>query len=266
MIHIIFGAPGKGKSCFQAYRAKTLFQSAGISLISSCRSRIDKARADGHALSYPDRVPIFSDFPMRFKSGYGKRYNTYYINGYYLGLPNPDQPVMFVPPGSVIFLSEAQRYYYSRQSKTFPAWVARFYEMHRHFGLEIYMDVQRPILIDANIRELCEHFVEIVELTHETSAFGRIVGTRWKCREWTNWASVAEYLAAPETTNYSETEYANHGNIFDCYNSFSYFGDFLPTERDKDFDYFLHGDQIAQNAYKDFYTISEPRTYRGTKR
>ena len=35
---------------------------------------------------------------------------TYYINGYYLGLPDGENEVMFVPPGSKIFLSEAQRY------------------------------------------------------------------------------------------------------------------------------------------------------------
>ncbi len=265
MIHIIFGAPGKGKSCKQVHFAKELFEKNGMTLMSSCRSKIDKARSYGYPLSYPDRIPIFTDFPMIFKSGFRKTYSPYYINGYYLGLPNDDQNVMFVPPGAVIFLSEAQRYYYSRQSKSFPTWVSRFYEMHRHFGLEIYMDVQRPILIDANIRELCEHFIEIVELNHEINSFGRVISTTWICREWTSWAATAEYLAAPETKNYAETSYFNSGNIFDCYDSFSYFENFLP-HRGQDFDYFLHADIEAQQAYSDYYNLSEPKTYRGGKK
>ena len=126
MIHIIFGGPGKGKSCKQVHFAKELCRKSGRALLADCAARIDRARSEGYALNAPDRPPIFSDFPMRFKTGYETWFETYYVNGYYLGLPNESQDVMYVPPGSVIFLSEAQRYYYSRKSNSFPEWVSRF--------------------------------------------------------------------------------------------------------------------------------------------
>ena len=109
MIHIIFGAPGKGKSCKQVHFAKDLYLTRGRELLRSCMARIDAANAEGYDFSYPDRVPIFSDFPMRFKIGYEKYFSPYFMNGYYLGLPNDTQEVMYVPPGSVIFLSVSEK-------------------------------------------------------------------------------------------------------------------------------------------------------------
>ena len=262
MIHIIFGGPGKGKSSLQACIAKSMFREHGRSIMRNCRAMIDSARADGHELFYPDHVPIFSDFPMRFKTGYEKYRETYFVNGYYLGLPNDSQPVMAVPPGSVIFLSEAQRYYDSRKSKTFPEWVSRFYEMHRHYGLEIYMDVQRPILVDANIRELCEDFIEIVELEHEHNFVGRIDGSVWHCRRWTEWKRVEQYQNTGEK-NFEEFDARNVGNIFDSFNSFTYFGNFLPQE---DFPFLTFSPtEEEKKHYAAYYDITVPKTFRGGK-
>ncbi len=267
MIHIIFGAPGKGKSCKQVHFAKDLYLTRGRELLRSCMARIDAANAEGYDFSYPDRAPIFSDFPMRFKIGYEKYFSPYFINGYYLGLPNDTQEVMYVPPGSVIFLSEAQRYYYSRKSNSFPDWVSRFYEMHRHFGLELYMDVQRSILIDANIRELCEHFVEITGLEHERNFAGLITSSTWTCREWTNWKDVERYLNAGEE-NYAEVTYTNRGNIFRCYDSFSYFDKFLPESGDIELYDHVPPEicrSITDERLRAFYDLSEPQTYRSKK-
>ena len=254
MIHIIFGGPGKGKSSLQVCMAQTLRRNHGRSIMRNCQAMIDAARARGYELSYPDQIPIFSDFPMRFKTGYDKYYETYYVNGYYLGLPNDSQPVMAVPPGSVIFLSEAQRYYDSRKSKTFPEWVSRFYEMHRHYGLDIYMDIQRPILVDANIRELCEEFIEIVDLKHTYNFAGRIDGSEWK--------RVEQYQNTGEK-NFEEFEVKNSGNIFDSFNSFTYFDNFLPGE---DFSFLTFSPtEEERKHYAAYYDPAVPKTFRGGK-
>lgn len=257
MITIIFGAPGTGKSSKQAHIVKQLYREQGRRILDDCRSRIEQINEDnGLSLTVPDRVPIFSDFPITIKSGYEKTYMTYYINGYYLGLPGSENEVMFVPPGSKIFLSEAQRYYDSRKSKTMPDSISRFYEMHRHYGLDIWMDVQRPKLIDANIRELCQHFIEIVKLEHEYDALGRIVKSRWSCREFDTWDKTDRYLSGGEKT-YEETEYVNSGNIFNSYDSFTYFDKFLP-EPERDFCI----SEREREQYAEFWTGSAPKTYR----
>lgn len=266
MIHIIFGSPGKGKSSKQVHFAKDLYLTRGRELLHSCAARVKAFNADGYDLPLPDRVPLFSDFPMRFKVGYEKYFSPYFMNGYYLGLPNDTQPVMTVLPGSVVFLSEGQRYYYSRKANSFPDFVSRFYEMHRHYGLEIYIDVQRPILIDANIRELCEHFIEIVELEHERNFIGLITSSTWKCREWNSWKDVERYQSTGEE-NYEETEYVNRGNIFRCYDSFTYSHKFIPDDGGILFDHLPPEvvRNIPDEQLRAFYDISEPQTYRSKK-
>lgn len=258
MITIIFGAPGTGKSSKEAHFIKQLYHEQGRAILAESRKRIEEINARcGCSLSVPERVPIFSDFPVVIKSGYEKYYETYRVNGFYLGLPNDQQEVMFVPPGSKIFLSEAQRYYDSRKSKTLPGWVSRFYEMHRHYGLDIWMDVQRPNLIDLNIKELCQHFIEIVKLEHEYDALGRIVKSRWCCREFDSWNKTERYLNGGEKT-YEETEYVNVGDVFKLYDSHTYFDKFLPTESR---DFCVSAKEFER--YKDLYEMpGEPETYR----
>jgi zona occludens toxin (predicted ATPase) len=177
-------------------------------------------------------------------------------------------PIMYFPPYSKIFLEEAQRYYDSRQSATFPEFVSRAYEMHRHYGLDIYMDVQRVGLIDKNIRELCRNFIEVQSMQNQVDNMGYITQTVFKCREFKKWTDVNEYLNSGAETTYTETEYVNQGNIFDCFNSYNYFENFVPPDG-KDFNYLeylspadrqkLHG-EIA-----DFYNTSEPKEYRSGK-
>ena len=258
MITIIFGAPGTGKSSKEAHFIKQLYHEQGHAILAESRKRIeDLNERCGYSLSVPERVPIFSDFPVTIKAGYEKYYETYRVNGFYLGLPNEQQEVMFVPPGSKIFLSEAQRYYDSRKSKTLPGWVSRFYEMHRHYGLDIWMDVQRPNLIDLNIKELCQHFIEIVKLEHEYDRMGRILKSKWMCREWDSWNRTERYLNTGEQT-YKETVYVNVGDVFKLYDSHTYFDKFLPVPgRD-----FCVSDREFEE-YRDLYEMpGEPETYR----
>jgi hypothetical protein len=56
-------------------------------------------------------------------------------------------------------------------SKAFPDWQSRWYEQHGHNNLDIWLDTQRPMLIDVNIRELSQ-FVEIVKLDKAFDRFG----------------------------------------------------------------------------------------------
>lgn len=263
MITIVFGAPGVGKSALMTRFIKQLYMEQGRAILSSCQNHIAKINAErGSALTVPDKVPIFSDFKTRFKVGYQKWYETYFINGFYLGMSNDTLNVMTVPPGSKIFLSEAQRYYNSRQSRTMPDFVSRMYEMHRHYWLDIYMDTQRPILIDANIRELCKHFIEVQKLEHETDFAGRILSSKFYCREFLCWSDTEIYLESGAET-YTPTVYENRGNIFNCFDSFNYFDEFVPPEG-KDFDYLPYLSK-SERGNNQFYKLSEPKEYRGSK-
>lgn len=264
-ITIIFGAPGAGKSSLLSYFLKQTYKTQGRALLNYARKQIEARNVLRQSpLELPDQPPIFANYAVEFKTGYEKSFEPYFINGYYLGLPNDRMATQYVPPGSKIFLSEAQRYYDSRKSQTFPDHVSRFFEMHRHYGIDVFMDVQRANLIDLNIKELCKRFIEVQGMKHEKDIAGRIVRTTFSCREFESWHEVEQYLKTGAAT-YHNTTYTNEGDIFRCFNSYSYFEEFLPDEG-KAFNYLRFVKRADKNTIsaidEQFYKMSEPSEYR----
>lgn len=260
MLTIVFGGYGVGKTAFITQRLIEAYEESGEEMLNYARSEIERANGERlKTLTIPSQPPIYCDYNVKIEVQRGEYFEPYYLNGYYFGLPNDKMPTQFVPPGSKIFFDEAQRYYNSRKSMTMPDHVSRAYEMHRHYGLDITMAVQRVMLIDKNIKDLCKHFIEIQSLEHEYNAFGDISKSVWKCREFDNWLAVEEYLNTG-AGNYVETEYTYEGNIFDCYNSFNYFNDFMPREtKNEDFSYLKFKNDGDGSA---FYNRGEPNGYR----
>ena len=267
MITIFTGAPGAGKSSLSALFLKRIYKEEGRKLQKLSAARIDEInKTRRYPLTPPPLPPIYSDFKVKIPAGYKKHYEPYYINGYYMGLANERLKTQFLPPYAKVFLGESQRYYNSRKSGNFPDFVSRFYEMHRHYGLDLYLDVQRVRLIDPNIRELCRNFIEVQGMEHTRDKLGRIIHTVWRCREFSNWQAYEDYLNTGAVT-YKETSYENDGNIFDCYDSFSFFENYLPEDvPGKDISYLKHLTRAearfigADNA--EFYKGGEPAAYR----
>ena len=267
MITIFTGAPGAGKSSLSALFLKRLYKKEGRKLQKLSAARIDEInKTRRYPLTPPPLPPIYSDFKVKIPAGYKKHYEPYYINGYYMGLSNERLKTQFLPPYAKVFLGESQRYYNSRKSGNFPDFVSRFYEMHRHYGLDLYLDVQRVRLIDPNIRELCRRFIEVQGMEHTRDKLRRIIHTVWRCREFSNWQAYEDYLNTGAVT-YKETTYENDGNIFDCYDSFSFFENYLPEDvPGKDISYLKHLTRAEARFIgadkAEFYKGGEPAAYR----
>lgn len=267
MLTIISGVPGAGKSSLNAYFLYSTYREEGRTLLKRCRAKIEELNKTRlHPLTLPAQPPIYSDFKVKFPAGYKKWYEPYFINGYYMGLSNERLKTQFLPPYAKVFLGESQRYYNSRKSGSFPDFVSRFYEMHRHFGLDIYLDVQRVRLIDPNIRELCRRFIEVQGMEHTRDKLGRITRTVWHCREFGNWIDFEDYLNTGADT-YKETTYSYDGNIFDCYDSFSFFENYLPEDvAGNDICYLKHLSRAEARFIgadkAEFYKSGEPVAYR----
>lgn len=266
MITIIFGEPGAGKTSLSAYFLKRLYRTEGDRLRDLCCERIAEDNV-GRAvpLSLPLKPPIFSDYGMKILADYEEEYEPYFINGYYFGLSNENIPTQYVPPCSKVFLSEGQRYFDARKSATFPVWVSRAFEMHRHFGCDIWIDVQREQLIDLNIRTLCKRFIEVRKMEADETENGRITNTKWYCREFTDFVTVERYVEEGIGA-FKETTYENRGNIFRCFDSKNRYADFLP-KNGKDYVYLPHANGEAQKSVPDdlkmFYSFAEPKGFRG---
>jgi hypothetical protein len=266
VITIVFGAPGVGKSALMTHFIKKVYIEEGAALLDQTQAKIEELnRSRDKLLTFPDKPPIFSDYRVKFKVGYEKYYEPYFVNGFYLGLPNDRINTIYLPPYSKVFLSEVQRYYDSRKSKSTPDFISRMYEMHRHYGIDVYMDIQRPMLIDLNIRELCKRFIEVVSMVHTTDYTGEITKTMFHCREFDSWRALETYMENG-TATYTDRAFVNEGNIFRCFNSFNYFDEFLPKDG-KDFNYLPFLSRAEREGLsaekKAFYDQNEPKGYRG---
>lgn len=266
MITIVFGKPGSGKTAYLTADAVKYMNGSA-----ECLELLEQSRAEvqrlNNGFSLPSLSPVYSNYPITVPHGYGKCRVSFYVDGFRLGLDNDSLGVFHVPPYSRIYLAEAQRYYNSRNSRDFPEWVSRFFEEHRHFNLNILLDVQRPGLIDVNIRELCERFVEVVELHHQYDEVGNILATDFILREFSDWKYVDKYLSGGEYTG-ELTRERFFGNVFEHYESRSYFNVFLPPE-DSDFNYVTHpignADVERQFAWQFYPQVAPEGFYRGKK-
>lgn len=237
MITIVFAPPRTGKTCFLTHMACTTAFDRERNR--KMQKEIENKRENGfNAL---ETVPVHCvsanyDITMR-KRGYSPRYNRR-INPYRLGFANQYVKTHFNLPYECIFITEAQKYLNSRMSAHFPSWQSRWYEQHGHNNLDIWLDTQRPMLIDVNIRELSQ-FVEIVELDVQYDAFGKVCRLKWHIRRIENSGLFDKYMSSGrrDKSCYTEdTEIADY-NVFACYDSQSCKPRFYDGHLTDDFDY-----------------------------
>ncbi len=262
MITIIFGLPGVGKTALNTYFLKKAFEEERYTLLKDSARRIEEInRKNGRTFEIPNAPPIYADYDVKLHYGYKKWYEPFYANGYYFGFANVNMQTQFLLPGSRVHLSEVQKYFNSRKSQTLPEHVSHAYEMHRHNGMEFYMDVQRVRLIDLNIREIAGRFIEVVELKHDVDDMGTIWSSTFHCREFKKWESVESYLDTGAKT-YDNTTYYNDGCIFDEYDSFSCSKLFIPP-KGKLYSTLPSRRQAEKDGIQsEFYSTDEPKGYR----
>ena len=212
MLCIIFGPPRVGKTCFMTYMLNEV-------AFDYERNKLMREEIAGKIEGGFDKltIPTYSvacNYEAIFrKFGYSPRPATV-INPYKLGFWNKDVPTHFLPPYTTIGITEAQKYFDSRKFKNYPEWQSRFYEAHGHNHLDIYLDCQRPGLIDLNIRELAE-FIEIVDMTYKK---GRQI---WKIRRIDSLAQYEAYIASgkQDKNTYKEETVKSSYDVFNLYDS-----------------------------------------------
>lgn len=198
---------------------------------------INKKKSKGFKLTMPKHC-VSSNYDIAFhRFGYSKRQSRI-INPYRLGFDNPFVKTHFNLPFEVIGITEAQKYLNSRMSKDFPDWQSRWYEQHGHNNLDIYLDTQRPMLIDVNIRELAQ-FIEIRKLTIKYNKFNKIEKLKWKIRRIKNSSLFDRYMQSgkKDKSCYDEETITANYNVFDLYDSQNCKPKFYAGHFDEDFDY-----------------------------
>lgn len=235
MITIIFAPPRTGKTCFMTH---LLNESAfNKDRNNKMAKEIIRKNSKGFNLSIPKHC-VSSNYSIGFrKFGYRLRPSRV-INPFRLGFDNPFVKTHFNLPYEVIGITEAQKYLNSRMSMYFPEWQSRWYEQHGHNNLDIYLDTQRPMLIDVNIRELAQ-FIEIVNLRLSYDDYGKVNALKWKIRKIENSQLFDKYMASgkKDKTCYTEETVIADYNVFALYDSQSCKPKFYSGHFEEDFDY-----------------------------
>lgn len=207
----------------------------------------------------PQKHICFSDFDYKLN----KRFSSYKIDGYKIGLENKYFKTIKFPVGSSIFLDEAQRYFDSRMSFFLREEVYRWFQLHRHNDYKVYMTAQRLANIDVNIRALLEKIIVIDSLDFQYDEYGFIVKMIWSCHEFTAPDIAEKYQMACEsgekTTLGKKVTYTYNGNVFNYYNSFSNKFVFYDSSHSKydllEYDYYTEqGYCFTKQGIKDFNT------------
>lgn len=237
MITIIFAPPRTGKTCFMTHVAngyafdKARNRAMAREIIGKIQNGFDGIKT----------VPIHcvsANYDMTFKRyRYSPRYSRR-INPYRLGFDNPFVKTHYNLPYEVICITEAQKYLNSRLSMYFPDWQSRWYEQHGHNDLDVYLDTQRPMLIDVNIRELSQ-FIEIVKLDIAYDGFGKPCSLTWHIRRIENSSLFDKYMASgkQDKSCYTAEVVTADYNVFACYDSQCCKPKFYQGHFDEDFDY-----------------------------
>ncbi len=237
MITIIFAPPRTGKTCFMTHIAQqAAFDRERNNRM--CREIFSKQASGFKSIQTIPPHCVSANYDMTFhKFGYSPRLSRR-INPYKLGFANPYVKTHFNLPFECICITEAQKYLNSRMSMYFPDWQSRWYEQHGHNDLDIWLDTQRPMLIDVNIRELSQ-FIEIMSLEFSYNDYGRIDGLRWHIRHIENSSLFDKYLSGgkQDESCFTEDTVTADYNVFDCYDSKCCKPKFYDGHLKQDFDY-----------------------------
>lgn len=253
MITIIFAPPRTGKTCF-------LTHLACVTAYDRTRTRamqnelLSKHENGFTALETLPPHCVSANYDMRLtRFGYTPRHNRR-INPFRLGFNNDNVQTHFNIPYEAIFITEAQKYLNSRMSAYFPDWQSRWYEQHGHNNIDIYLDTQRPGLIDLNVRELAR-FIEIVKLDKSYDMYGNVNSLTWTIRTIDNSGLYERYLNSgkKEKDCYTESTVKANYNVFNCYSSQNCKPKFYDGHLDEDIDYNV-GDMPEEtlDAYVEF--------------
>lgn len=234
MISIVFAPPRTGKTVLITHLANE--ECFNRERYKKAVAEIGRKNANGFNLTLPNNL-CSANYAMNFfKFGYSRRRNRI-INPYRLGFANPFVETHFNMPYEVIAITEAQKYLNSRMSMYFPEWQSRWYEQHGHDDIEIFLDTQRPMLIDVNIRDLAR-FIEVIKLTKCYDEFGKINKLIWLVRIIDDSSAFDKYMASgkKDKTCYEETKIVANYNVFECYDSQNCKPKFYQGHFEEDFD------------------------------
>lgn len=261
MITIICGLPGVGKTSLSCAIACNTMIYDRQRYINCCES-IAELNADGYNIVPPQRQHAvacnFGAYAFN-KDCTGKL--AYFFDPYKFVLPNKDISYDVVYPYFEYHITEGQAVYDSRKSKSFNAACSRLYENHRHNNLDIYIDCQRFMLIDSNIRDIAQ-FIYVLDMEQKHNISGEIVKTIWHGYLFKSPSDLQNYLNCGKPKNAENYKYVFEGDILLHFNSFENKKAFYKFDKSKK----VIIDELSKiYEQQDIDYLSDTNNFRGVK-
>jgi len=270
MIIEIVGKPRAGKTALNTLFMVLEEKYRGATMLYHSRRIITELNKDRKIkLTVPQKAPIYANYEAHILTGYKEEFKPYVLNPYCLGVPTAQtaDKLQYMLPCSCLHVTEGRKYWDGRESSSMPDNVSQFFETHGHNYMTIIIDAQRGKALDLNIRENATRFIEVQGMVNDEDAYGRVIHSRWYCREFYSLQDYEAYLAGNKSAYYRKTMYHYEGNIFDCFESRNRKEDYVPAEG-KDYSTleFVSADEIKKLPKKilNIYSQTRPDWYRKT--
>ena len=199
---------------------------------------ITQKNKGGFDYSIPPLHSVFANFYVKGKKLRCRDREVWNVEPQHIGFVDMhgSNYTHFIPPHSVICITEGQEFFDSRRYKDFKPTQSRFFERHRHIGYDIFIDVQRYDLIDKNIRELAE-IIEIQGKRDIRDKFGKISHQVWTVRKFATCQGYDNYRQSGKVLkNYKQETIKSNCNVHRLYNSQGCEPDFYFGHLHSDFD------------------------------
>lgn len=230
MITVITGLPRVGKTSYMQAVIEELVIRHGDEILKKCKAKIDEYnRERKNALSYPDRVPIYTNIKnSKFHIGYNEDYEPYILEPDKIGVYSEKFKPQYFPPFSTLVIDEAARYFDSHNWNNLKPETARGFEEHAQHGLNIYLIFHKASQADISIKNTAEKFIVILGQEHLRDKLDRITETIWYYAEFDGFERYIDYINGGKTPT---TKYMRYrGDVFETYDSFAFGKEFMPPD------------------------------------
>lgn len=224
MIYLFCGDIRAGKTSLLTYLGilNALNAEKRAKMRAACKSLI----ADGFDVS-TEKYALYADFNVLYDNMHGDILRAVKVAPLEIG------KTVFIRPHSTLLISEFQSYYSARRSMALDPRTALFFQTSGHFGVDLFLDCQDIDNVDKVIRNISK----IIQVHRRTVYDGRGRVTSWAdSRDFTKivW-DITEYenAAAFDKGKGRARSITSNFNVFDCYNSFERFNNFLPPDKGK---------------------------------
>ena len=233
---LIFGPRGRGKDLLCTHFAIDKMLN-GLDDAYFSKQVVKEYNSMGFNFSTNYEHLLFANYDINCSGTFIPNRKSYVFNPYKLGLYDPNFPTILLPPYALGIITEAQRIFNSYVSKKFRESFCAYFETSRHYGLDFYLNCQRPILICPNVRELVDEFIYIEKLQHIYDIHGNCIGHIWSVIEWTEWQSVSNFLKNGNYANCRKYKIKSNKCLFENYDS--YFLRYMHLKGRKKQDFFI---------------------------